>query len=70
MKKLVPVIDKTRCIGCEHCVMACPLGVLALVEKKAEVVKADACESEAMCLVPCPTHAIYKLGVWEGRAAA
>ncbi|MBU4346208.1 MAG: 4Fe-4S binding protein, partial [Candidatus Omnitrophica bacterium] len=41
-KKKLPKIIEELCIGCGHCVMACPLGVLKIVNKKSKVVKPEA----------------------------
>ena len=59
--KKLPQIDKERCIGCNHCVLACPLGVLKVVDGKAIIVKPEACHSEGMCIAACPVHAIPQL---------
>jgi len=59
-KKLPKIIDEF-CIGCGHCVMACPLGVLKLVNKKSTVGKPQACDSEGRCVAACPQKAIPHL---------
>ncbi|MFH1692160.1 MAG: 4Fe-4S dicluster domain-containing protein [Candidatus Omnitrophota bacterium] len=59
--KKLPKIVEEFCIGCGHCVMACPLGVLKIVDKKSKVVKPDACDSEGRCIAACPQKAIPHL---------
>lgn len=60
-KKKLPKILEDLCIGCAHCVMACPLGVLKVVDKKSKVVKPEACDSEGRCIAACPQKAIVHL---------
>jgi Fe-S-cluster-containing hydrogenase component 2 len=60
-KKKLPLIEEKNCIGCGHCVMACPLGVLKLVNKVSTVVKPEACDSEGRCICACPQKAIPHL---------
>ena len=57
----LPRIIEELCIGCGHCIMACPLGVLKLVNKKSKVVNPDACDSEGRYIVACPQKAIPHL---------
>ena len=57
-KKKLPKILEEYCIGCGHCVMACPLGVLKLVNRISKVVKPEACDSEGRCIAACPQKAI------------
>jgi len=64
MKKLPKILEE-YCIGCGHCVMACPLGVLKIVEKKAKVVNPEACDSEGRCISACPQKAIPNLEEME-----
>jgi ferredoxin len=60
-KKKLPKIIEEFCIGCGHCVLACHLGVLKLVNKKSTVVKPEACDSEGRCIAAWPQKAISHL---------
>ena len=59
--KKLPKILEEYCIGCGHCVMACPLGTLKMVDKKSKIVKPETCDSEGRCIAACPVHAIPHL---------
>ena len=60
------VVDTERCKGCELCVIACPLDVLALTSKEvnrkgynfAHEVLADTCTGCASCATVCPDGCI------------
>lgn len=59
---LHPVIDTTRCIGCEACVHACPEfpahRVLGVVRGKAQLVGPTDCIGHGACKTACPVGAI------------
>ena len=59
---LHPVIDHTRCIGCEACVHACPEfpahTVLGVVRGKANLVSPSDCIGHGACKNACPVNAI------------
>lgn len=57
-EKLLPIINKDLCIGCNLCVAACPYEVLTMVDRIAVVVKPEACEDLESCVEACPTAAI------------
>lgn len=59
--KKLPQILTEYCIGCKHCILACPLGVLKIVKKVAKVVHPENCESEGRCIAACPQKAIPQL---------
>ena len=60
-KKKLPKITEEFCIGCGHCVMACPLGVLKIMDRKSKIVKPESCDSEGRCIAACPQKAIGHL---------
>lgn len=59
---LHPVIDTSKCIGCESCVHACPEfpahQVLGIMEGKAHLVSPTDCIGHGACQTVCPTGAI------------
>jgi thioredoxin reductase/Pyruvate/2-oxoacid:ferredoxin oxidoreductase delta subunit len=59
---LHPVIDASKCIGCESCVNACPEmpahQVLGMVRRKATLVSPTECIGHGACKAVCPVDAI------------
>ncbi len=55
---MYPVVDKDKCEGCEECVNNCPVGVLQMVDGKADLYQADLCEGCETCVSVCPTGAV------------
>ncbi len=58
-------IDKSKCIGCQFCVMACPYGVRYLNEEERVVEKCTLCEQRIsqgalpQCVAQCGSRARY-----------
>ena len=60
------VIDRDRCKGCNLCVVACPLNLLALAEKEvnktgyrfAQQTIDNVCNGCASCAIVCPDGCI------------
>jgi len=59
---LHPVIDPSRCVGCEACVHACPEypqhTVLGVIRGKANLVSPSDCIGHGACKTVCPVDAI------------
>ena len=59
------VVDKEKCKGCNLCVVACPVQVLALCDRVngkgynySQMVDPDACIGCASCAMVCPDSCI------------
>lgn len=51
-------LDEGKCGGCGMCVTVCPHGVLAIENRKANMVDRDACMECGACARNCPDQAI------------
>lgn len=55
--------DKSRCVGCWSCIMACPFGVISRDERNKKVAsKCDLCidnEGTPACVGACPNGALF-----------
>jgi len=62
---IVQSADRTRCIGCLNCILACPVGVPRYVARIDQMVKCDMCYDRTsigkkpMCASVCPSEALY-----------
>ncbi|KPJ78778.1 MAG: ferredoxin [Deltaproteobacteria bacterium SG8_13] len=61
------VLDTEACTGCGLCTIVCPHGVLAMAEKRVEIVDYDGCMECGACAQNCPTGAV---GVTPGVGCA
>ncbi|MHB0980910.1 MAG: 4Fe-4S dicluster domain-containing protein [Thermoleophilia bacterium] len=54
------LLDETRCIGCNSCIMLCPFGVIQKDEARHVAVKCDLCPDlpGPACVAACPTNAL------------
>ena len=49
-------VDLLKCVGCESCVLVCPVGVLAVEDMKCRV--REGCIDCGKCVETCQWHAI------------
>jgi carbon-monoxide dehydrogenase iron sulfur subunit len=52
------VIDKTKCIGCKTCIIACPFGAPSYDKVERVSIKCDFCDGDPQCVACCETKAI------------
>ena len=56
--RLLAVIDETRCIGCTHCIAACPVDAIIGAHQRMHTVIASECTGCELCIAPCPVDCI------------
>jgi NAD-dependent dihydropyrimidine dehydrogenase PreA subunit len=56
--KMVAVINREKCDGCETCVEACPSEAITIGEDKKAKVDAEECVDCEACVDECPNEAI------------
>ncbi|MFC1953233.1 4Fe-4S dicluster domain-containing protein [Chloroflexota bacterium] len=57
------IIDKTTCIGCKTCILACPFGVPSFDKIESISIKCDFCDGDPQCVACCDTKAIDYIDV-------
>lgn len=63
--RLVAIIDEDICIGCVHCIKACPVDAIVGATKLMHTVIADECTGCDLCAPVCPVDCIDMLPVSE-----
>ena len=58
MKRTVALIDEGRCVGCTHCIDACPVDAIVGAQSLMHTVVEPWCIGCALCLPPCPVDCI------------
>ncbi len=60
---LVARIREAECIGCTHCIQACPVDAIIGAAKKLHVILQQDCTGCELCLAPCPVDCIELIPV-------
>ncbi|MCF8068658.1 MAG: 4Fe-4S binding protein [Desulfobacterales bacterium] len=53
-----PIVDQSKCEGCEECVDVCPVEVFEMVDGKSSPVNAEECLGCESCVEVCEPNAI------------
>ncbi len=56
--KALAFIDENNCIGCTHCIRACPVDAIIGSAKKMHTILSGHCTGCALCLPACPVDCI------------
>jgi electron transport complex protein RnfB len=56
--RAVAVIDEARCIGCTHCITACPVDAIVGAHQLMHTVIEAECTGCELCIEPCPVDCI------------
>ena len=56
-RSIRPIIDMEKCVGCMHCYLYCPDGVISIENNKA-VIDYDFCKGCGICKKICKPNAI------------
>lgn len=50
--------DKSKCIGCRMCTIACPFGCAVYDAVTESILKCDTCDGDPACVRSCPSQAL------------
>ena len=57
--RVVAVIDEAVCIGCTHCITACPVDAIVGAQQLMHTVIESECTGCELCIAPCPVDCIH-----------
>ncbi len=61
--KIIAIIDEDACIGCLHCIKACPVDAIVGAIKQMHTVIADECTGCDLCAPVCPVDCIEMIPI-------
>jgi len=53
-----PIVNESKCVGCEECVDVCPVEVFEMIDGKSNPVNAEECLGCESCVEVCEEKAI------------
>jgi len=56
-----PVVDRTKCTGCQMCWMYCPDAAITMDDKGKPVINLEYCKGCLICVENCPAKAIAQV---------
>lgn len=56
--KWLPVVDRSRCTGCNRCVETCGPSSLEVIDGLAVLARPNLCGSDGHCIPACPEQAM------------
>jgi electron transport complex protein RnfB len=57
-ERAVAIIDESLCIGCTHCITACPVDAIVGAHQLMHTVISSECTGCELCVAPCPVDCI------------
>ncbi len=57
-ERAVAIIDESLCIGCTHCITACPVDAIVGAHQLMHTVISSECTGCELCIAPCPVDCI------------
>jgi electron transport complex protein RnfB len=58
LQRAVAIIDESMCIGCTHCLAACPVDAIVGAHQLMHTIIETECTGCELCVAPCPVDCI------------
>ncbi|MFT4693893.1 MAG: electron transport complex protein RnfB [Francisella sp.] len=65
--RAVAIVDESLCIGCEKCLLACPVDAIVGAKKYMHIVIENECTGCELCIEPCPMDCISLVEIADER---
>jgi electron transport complex protein RnfB len=65
--RAVAIVDESLCIGCEKCLLACPVDAIVGAKKYMHTVIKNECTGCELCIEPCPMDCISLVEIADER---